>query len=334
MKQLKTLIFTFLITFSFIGEAYAKEAIEKCLTGSINWTQGVVYASGMGPVKQSLQGTAKGKIIARRIAIVDCQRNLLETTKGVRLTSTTTVRNAILESDVIKTTVYGLVKHAEVVSEKFEQDGVYRVKMKMPLAGKFLGAVLKKNMLFSKNELTKQWAMDMLPNFYSLFRKLGIQEAHAAEFSGDELKTLRKVLELMKEDGHEAGVKEIERLVNEFQKGAKYTGVLVDARAATGFKMAACPLIRTADGKTIYPGKFVTITEAKLQRPVSYDIDIADAIANKRIFSKPLVVNAKGIYKSKVSDLVVDDAGAKAIMALGKQTPVLRKCKVMIVVAE
>ena len=150
MKRRKTLIFTLLLTFFFIGEAYAKEAIEKFSTGSINWTQGVVSASGMGPVKKSLRGTARGKLIARRIAIVDCQRNLLETTKGVRLTSTTVVRNAILESDTIETKVNGLVKNAEIVNETFDQDRVYRVTMKMPLAGKFLGAVLKKTCSFPR----------------------------------------------------------------------------------------------------------------------------------------------------------------------------------------
>jgi len=337
MKRTTILSLTFLFVCAFVvGETYAKEAVEKCATGSINWTQGVVYASGMGPVKESMKGTAKGKLIARRIAIVDCQRNLLETTKGVRLTSTTIVRNALLESDVIKTTVYGLVKNAEIVDEKFDQDEIYQITMKMPLAGKFLGAVLKKDMLFSKSDLYKQWAvkMDVLPDLSLLLGNLWIQDAHAAEFTGDELKTLKKVIELMKESGPEGGMKEIERIVSEQQKAIKFTGVLVDARTAKGFKMAACPLIRTADGKTIYPGNFVTIQEAELQRPVSYDVDVEDAKSNKRIFNTPLIVNAQGIYKNKVSDLVIDDAGAKAIMELGKQTLMLKNCKVMIVVAD
>ena len=74
--------------------------------------------------------------------------------------------------------------------------------------------------------------------------------------------------------------------------------------------------------------------EAELQRPVSYDLDIEDAKNNKRIISTPLVVTAQTIYKNKVSDLVIDDAGVKAIMELGEQTSLLKKCKVMIVVAD
>ena len=257
MKRKLFAAVAFLFVFLLVGETCAREAIEKCPTGSINWTQGIVYASGMGPIEESLRETSRGKIIARRVAIVDCQRNLLETTKEVRITSTTIVRNAMLESDVVETAAYGLIKNAEIVSEDFDEEGIYHVTMKMPLAGKFLGVVLKKDMLFSKREpgRDRTLKMDVLPILSSWFRNLGARDAHAAEFVNEELTTLQKVLRLMKENGPEVGVRKLELLIDEFEKNTKYTGVLVDARKAKGFKMAACPLIRSANGKTIYPGQ-------------------------------------------------------------------------------
>ena len=66
------------------------------------------------------------KIQARRAAVVDAQRNLLESIKGVAIDSETTVENFMLKNDVIHSKVSGIIKGAQVISEEALPDG-YKV---------------------------------------------------------------------------------------------------------------------------------------------------------------------------------------------------------------
>lgn len=103
--------------------------------GKINWEVGVVKATGMGaPPSGMPQGQAR--MMARRAAIVDCYRNLAEIVYGVRVDSETLVRNFVTESDVIETKVTGMIKGAQIVSDKQMPDGSYEVIMVIPLYGK------------------------------------------------------------------------------------------------------------------------------------------------------------------------------------------------------
>ncbi|HOI72993.1 MAG TPA: hypothetical protein PLO63_02490 [Syntrophales bacterium] len=102
-------------------------------TGEINWVQGYISVTGQGAaVRGSL---AQARPLARRAAVSDAQRNLLEIIKGVKIDSTTTVENFIVASDVIRSHVNGVVKGAHVVkgSEKYEPqpDGSVLVTLEM-----------------------------------------------------------------------------------------------------------------------------------------------------------------------------------------------------------
>ena len=74
-------------------------------------------------------------MLARRAAVVDAQRNLLESVKGVAVDSETTVENFMLKSDIIHTKVNGIITGARVVSEEMQPDGVYKVTMAVPVYG-------------------------------------------------------------------------------------------------------------------------------------------------------------------------------------------------------
>jgi len=101
--------------------------------GEINWVQGYISAVGHGAaVRGSL---AQARPLARRAAVSDAQRNLLEVMKGVKIDSTTTVENFVVSSDVIRAHVDGVVKGAHIVrgSEKYEPqpDGSLLVSLEM-----------------------------------------------------------------------------------------------------------------------------------------------------------------------------------------------------------
>lgn len=101
--------------------------------GEINWVQGYVSAVGNGAATSG--SMAQSRPLARRAAVGDALRNLLEIMKGVKIDSATTVENFVVSSDVIRAHVDGVVKGAHIVngSEKFEPqpDGSLLVSLEM-----------------------------------------------------------------------------------------------------------------------------------------------------------------------------------------------------------
>ncbi len=84
---------------------------------------GFVEATGFGTVDANrTRNPVQARLLAKRAAMVDAQRNLLEMIEGVRVTSGTTVRDAQLESDVIANRVKGLLKGAFVLNESTSKE--------------------------------------------------------------------------------------------------------------------------------------------------------------------------------------------------------------------
>lgn len=93
----------------------------------------MIQVDGFGSVPSGMP-LARGKLMARRAAIVDAQRNLLESIKGISVDSETTMENYIVTSDVVRTKVNGIVTGVRPISEEFK-DGVYHVVIAAPLYG-------------------------------------------------------------------------------------------------------------------------------------------------------------------------------------------------------
>jgi len=86
--------------------------------GEVNWVNGYVSATGSGAAAKG--SLAQSRPMARRAAVADAYRNILETIKGVKVDSTTTVENFMVTQDVIRTQVNGVVKGAKIHKETFE----------------------------------------------------------------------------------------------------------------------------------------------------------------------------------------------------------------------
>lgn len=98
-----------------------------------DWNSGVITATGTGLFNPGVP-KAQAKIWARRAAVVDAQRNLLEMTQGVQIDAETTVEMMMLTSDTIRSSVHGIVKEAKVISER-EIEGGYEVTMQIGMFG-------------------------------------------------------------------------------------------------------------------------------------------------------------------------------------------------------
>lgn len=109
--------------------------------GSVNWQDQMLFATGIGSPNPQVPLAAQ-RAGAIRAAQMDALRQMLETVKGMNLTSETTVRNAMIENDVIETHVSGVVKNFKKVETRYLSDGSVEVDVEMPLSGILLDAIL------------------------------------------------------------------------------------------------------------------------------------------------------------------------------------------------
>jgi len=90
--------------------------------------------------------------MAKRGAVVDAQRNLLEITKGVRVISETKVQDMIATSDYIYSRIDGVIKNATEVDEAIEKDGYIEVTMRITIYDKNgLAPVIHEQMIKKMN---------------------------------------------------------------------------------------------------------------------------------------------------------------------------------------
>ncbi len=88
----------------------ADDYIEWVAANSgVNWTNGSAVAEGAGLAKPGTPPSL-AKMMACRAALVDGQRNLLESLQGVRVEGITIVDNLMLESDSDQIERRGLLK--------------------------------------------------------------------------------------------------------------------------------------------------------------------------------------------------------------------------------
>jgi len=105
------------------------------VSGSINWTSGVIEAVGLGAPPERFYGKPQARPMAIRAAQMDAYRKLLEVTGGVRVDSMTLVKNYAVQSDLIRSQVSGIVKGARMVKTDYLSDGTVEVTVRMPLHG-------------------------------------------------------------------------------------------------------------------------------------------------------------------------------------------------------
>lgn len=109
--------------------------------GTINWQDQIIRSTGIGAPnpKMPLAAQRAGALeAAKRVAL----RNMLETVKGMAITSETTVENAMIASDVINTKVSGIVRNFKVVDTRYMSTGDVEVDVEIPLSGILADALL------------------------------------------------------------------------------------------------------------------------------------------------------------------------------------------------
>lgn len=121
----------------------AAKAVE-----GVDWHNRIITVTGESVAPPNVINQAQAKALASRGAKADAYRRLAEFINGVRVEGETTVENLVTTKDTVKLSVAATIKGATVIDENFFSDGIYRVKMQVPIFGgnnSLAGAVFERN---------------------------------------------------------------------------------------------------------------------------------------------------------------------------------------------
>jgi len=268
--------------------------------GTVNWSAMVVRATGIGSPNPNMPETAQraGAIeAAKRVAL----RNLLETIQGMTLSSETTVRNYMIENDVINTRVQGVVRGFTVVDTKYMSTGDIEVTVEMGITGSLADA--------------------LLPQQMGGAAPMGVAVCPTCGQPWPSGRPVPPGVTLGTGAGSTMAA----------QGGGVYTGLVIDAKGL-GIRPAMAPKVLDENGQEVYGSKYVSRDWAVQIGMVGYDKDVNHARADDRVTNNPLVVKALRASGPNKADVVVANNSAASIQSSATNQNFLDKCKVMFIV--
>ncbi|MFH1942242.1 MAG: LPP20 family lipoprotein [bacterium] len=281
-----------------MGQGYLQQVGT---TGNVNWTQQVIRCTGIGAPNPNLPMAAQ-RATALRAARVDAFRNLIETIKGVYLTSETVVENSMIASDVIRTRVEGALQGFRIIEPRYMSTGDVEVDVEVSLTGVVLDALLPQNfgggVLMTGGQLLcpvcgQPWPTGKpVPSGVTL-----IQAGQAGTVTSS---------------------------------GGVYTGLVIDARDL-GVRPAMAPKVMDERGEEVYGSKYVSRNYAVDIGMVGYEKDINRARLNERVADNPLIVKAVEASGPNKTDVVISSVDAMKIHNAAANMNFLQHCKVMII---
>lgn len=119
---------------SLTAQGIDESCIQNGPSACIDWDRGVVIAEGIGVPAKNASNSALKNASAQRAARLDAARNILEMVKGINLSSSTTVRDAMVASDVIRTRIQGYLHGLRPVGPaRYFSDGTIKIRMEARL---------------------------------------------------------------------------------------------------------------------------------------------------------------------------------------------------------
>ncbi|MCB2212032.1 hypothetical protein KQI52_07960 [bacterium] len=120
-----------LLSLTLVGSVPAQVSEDVNGHGTIDWSDQVVRATGI-----SVQGGVGGRAGQIRAAELDALRQILETVKGIRVNSETTVEEYMLSSDRIQSRIEGVAKNFQRAGDPvYKPDGSIELTVEMNMAG-------------------------------------------------------------------------------------------------------------------------------------------------------------------------------------------------------
>lgn len=123
-----------LIALSILAQGLDRGCTQHGDAACIDWDRGVVIAEGIGVPAKSASSIAQRNATALRAARLDAARNMLEMIKGINLSASTTMKDAMISSDTVRTQVQGRLFGLRPVGKpKYFSDGSLSIRMEASL---------------------------------------------------------------------------------------------------------------------------------------------------------------------------------------------------------
>lgn len=276
-------------------------------SSNMNWSSGMVTAEGFGVAPEGKREEV-GRLLACRAAITDAQRNIIEATKGVRVTVNTSVSKYAADYDTVKTAVDGVVQGARILSREMGQDNTCKVTLGLFVAGKLSNSIYQ-NVVEGQNATAL---------FFSTFFSSIFPAAHAQQSV-----TSPSITDFQKLDDRvsilESGAIQIDGPLQDARKQEQPTGLILDVR---GFKFlpSMVPEIKHSEGVIIYPSaedKEAIIKSGKLLSLFSRSLDFA--MNHPLIGDKPLLLKGQ-VDTLHATSIRLSPKNAERLMTLAKQS--------------
>jgi hypothetical protein len=129
------------------GAAAGPNYIEISDKGSVDWSNGIIEAVGVGARPLHPVNEAQARALAERSADTSARNNLVELVGGIRIDSKTSVADHIRTGEISKENLEALLGKARVVNLSYRQDDEVEVTVTIKLNGALADLILPKSIM-------------------------------------------------------------------------------------------------------------------------------------------------------------------------------------------
>lgn len=268
--------------------------IEVYDVGAINWSEGMLTATGVGLMPRDEPNRARAYLKARGYARLDALANLLMLIDRVQIDAQYVGADYTAQNEEIRASVTGFIRGAQVLDER-----------KIFIEGQEAVQVTVGTAMYGQRGLSR------------LLLKPSLAPPAAPVPSPPHI-------ELTAPNVPAVGSPTVE---------GNYTGLIIDARGLK-VQPAMAPRILRADGTVLYGAGKIDPDQLIEKGMASYYRDMSAARADARAGSNPLIIRPIGVYRRAVAstDVVISDADAAKLLAEDARTNFLKEMKVVFVV--
>lgn len=268
--------------------------------GRVDWTKGVIYATGQGAIDRKNPNQAKAYLRARDYAKIDALANLLMAIEHIRIDARTVGRD--YEADTtIRAELQGIVRGAEIFDERKIQvgnDTIVEVTVSTAMYGERSVASVLIPEVQRRAEVSGGEPEDALPPV-----RVKIQEHKRIKLPAPRAP----------------------------READPITSVIIDARGM-GVERGMCPKIRRPDGSEVW-GTVKADPDFVIEHGIAvYANTLTQAQNDGRAGNNPLIIRAVGRAGGRFNtDAVISDDDAERLMEADNASGFLNRYRVIFV---
>ena len=295
MKYIFSVIISCFFAFSLLGQGIDARCTQNGQSACIDWDRRVVIAKGIGAPSSKATNPATKRASAVRAARLDASRNLLEMLQGINLSGSTTMRDAMIESDLVRSEVRGKVNGLRSLGNpRYFADGTVEVMMEARMQQTIPQELVER--------LTKDQAQPMQQTTISI-------------------QPPQEVRTQAQEPGTQASPSKPENQI--------YSGLVLDA-SGVELQPAIYPTVLDEDGKEVYGSGYADREFSIKFGLAGYVKTLEQAERNDRVMGNPLVIKVLKTSGKRNVDIVISNEDAQRLRKIAKAQTFLREARVVI----